>query len=89
MRAALCVQWGQGQWHTLPGVLDYHSKGMEMNRKDKLFCNKIKNLPVNNNHSVPSPYHLHSVKGFKTGLWTLDDVRMTFHMQLYMHVVQP
>lgn len=42
VRAAPCVQWGQGQWHTLPGVLDYHSKGMEMNRKDKQHSSVIR-----------------------------------------------
>lgn len=81
-----------------PGAMAYFARGLrlpfqrygdEQKGQTTLFCNKIKNLPVNNNHSVPSTYHLHSVKGSKTGLWTLDDVRMTFHMQLYMHVVQP
>lgn len=42
MRAAPCVQWGQGQWHTLPGDLDCHSKGMEMNSEDKQLSTVIR-----------------------------------------------
>lgn len=74
-----------------PGAMAYFARGLrlpfqrygnEQRGQTTLYCNKIKNVLVNNNDSIPITYHLHNVRGSETGLWTLDDVRMTFYMQL-------